>query len=284
MIKVSVLKRFTLCADDFGLNDSVNRGILDLASSGRLNAISCMAVGSAFSSGAMKLKELVKKHKDLQIGLHLTLTEYTPLTQMNTFAPNTFPTIGKLLIQTHLRKISIPEVTRELTAQVDRFEEILGFAPHFIDGHQHAHILPGIREEVIELAKSRMNENGWIRSCYQPLPSILKARISVMRTLLISSLSKELARLAQENCVSTNAAFYGINDFSPQTPFPELMRKWLDTARHQKGNLVFMCHPGRSTNADASIPDPIRIRRPQEFAYFASDEFMNDLRETGFDH
>jgi predicted glycoside hydrolase/deacetylase ChbG (UPF0249 family) len=44
------------------------------------------------------------------------------------------------------------EVALELAAQIDR-ARALGVAPDHLDGHQHLHLLPGVRQEVEALAE-----------------------------------------------------------------------------------------------------------------------------------
>ncbi len=46
--------------------------------------------------------------------------------------------------------LPLDAVREELRAQLDAFEEVWGGPPDFIDGHQHVHVLPGVRTVVIE--------------------------------------------------------------------------------------------------------------------------------------
>ena len=41
------------------------------------------------------------------------------------------------------------EIRAEVARQLDRFEAGLGFPPDHIDGHQHVHVLPGIRRALL---------------------------------------------------------------------------------------------------------------------------------------
>ena len=45
-------RRIVLCADDFGMEPSVNEGILRLAAAGRLTAVTCMVDMPAWRDGA----------------------------------------------------------------------------------------------------------------------------------------------------------------------------------------------------------------------------------------
>ncbi|MDR3497477.1 MAG: ChbG/HpnK family deacetylase, partial [Ancalomicrobiaceae bacterium] len=44
-----------LCADDFGLSEGIDRGILALIADGRLSATSCMVAGPALATHAGEL-------------------------------------------------------------------------------------------------------------------------------------------------------------------------------------------------------------------------------------
>ncbi|MEM8651652.1 MAG: ChbG/HpnK family deacetylase [Pseudomonadota bacterium] len=167
----AALKRFTLCADDFGLNGGINQAIMDLVGKKRINAISCMSIFTDNKKSASQLAKAVHKNGNAQIGLHLTLSEYTPLTEMPDFAPNGFPSIKTILVKSHLRRLNRKELENEITAQIDSFHELFGFAPDFIDGHQHVHVLPVIRKMILETAVGRLAPGGWVRSCHQAISS-----------------------------------------------------------------------------------------------------------------
>src|SRR5512138_3236227 len=89
------MKTVTLCADDFGLNEPVSRGIIELAEASRLSAVSCMSASPHWREHASWLAPLRGK---IDIGLHLTLTGLAPLGLMPQLAPDgTLPALGKIL-------------------------------------------------------------------------------------------------------------------------------------------------------------------------------------------
>lgn len=268
-----------LCADDFGMNVAVNEAILSLVEKGRLNAVGCMATMDALAPDSDKLiKAIAKAPHKVDIGLHLTFTEYTSLTNVKSIETmGKLPEIGKLLIKTHLRQVDRAELKNEISAQFKKFETLFGRKPDFVDGHQHVHILPVIRDALFAVAKEHLFENGWMRFCYQPTKSILKTGISLPRTLLISNLSRPLRGLLKENNIKSNDLFLGINDFNKNDDYRKQMQIWLELAKQHSGETLIMCHPGLEPIKDSNIIDPIQNRRPDEFAYLASDEFIEDL-------
>ncbi|MEM9277375.1 MAG: ChbG/HpnK family deacetylase [Pseudomonadota bacterium] len=276
------MKHLIVCADDFGLNGPVNEGVLALLQKKRLNAVSCMMVGDAIEHGAVELLKMREEvSMPFQTGLHLTFTEYAPLEPISTVAPDgQFPSVGSLLLKSHLARIDREEVKQEVMRQLDRFQEVFGHKPDFLDGHQHVHVLPIFREIVVELSKSRLAERGWVRSCRQPLASILGNRISIMRTALISRLSTGLRKSLVSNDIRTNDLFLGVNDFTAGQGFGDQMRKWLNRTADFDGKTVIMCHPATEPEHASSIHDPIAAHRPHELSYLLSDQFLSDLNNA----
>src|SRR5262245_59394055 len=62
-------------ADDFGLSEPVNRGILQAHQQGILTSTSIMAGGTSFRHAV----DLARANPSLDIGVHLTLVEERPL-------------------------------------------------------------------------------------------------------------------------------------------------------------------------------------------------------------
>lgn len=272
----------TLCADDFGLNRAVDEAVLDLIAMQRLNAISCMSVGLSFEASAACLLENVKANlPEAQIGLHLTFSEYEPLGDMPRLAPGgVFPSLRSIFLKSHLGLVDGAEIRSEILRQWQRFVDLTGRRPDFIDGHQHVHLLPIIRRQVIELAGSLLAEGGWVRSCHNASLTVTKNNPGMARAAVIASLSKRLAPRFEKAGLKTNQRFYGINDFSQDQDFGELMRGWMKKAAKASpgDSSVIMCHPGKDEMKDDPAWDPIASRRIDEYTYLASAQFVADLK------
>lgn len=141
-------------ADDFGISEAVNRGIVEAHDRGIVTSASLMATGKAFEHAV----ELQRSRPRLAVGVHLVLTEHRPLTGAaartlvgpdGKFEPHLTHLLGRQL----RRRISLAEVRRELAAQIERVRAA-GIAISHLDGHQHAHVLPGVAQVVAELAAS----------------------------------------------------------------------------------------------------------------------------------
>jgi predicted glycoside hydrolase/deacetylase ChbG (UPF0249 family) len=64
-------------ADDFGISEAVNRGVVEAHERGIVTSASLMAAGPAFDHAV----ELARRCPRLAVGVHLTLTEQQPLTE-----------------------------------------------------------------------------------------------------------------------------------------------------------------------------------------------------------
>lgn len=268
-------KILTLCADDYALNPAVSRAILQLAEAGRLSAISCMSGSAHWPEHAAWLKPLVGK---VDIGVHLTLTELAPLGPMPLLAPDgKLPPLNRVLRRGLLHTLPRQEIGAELERQVQRFSAELGVAPDFIDGHQHVHLLPGVRESVLALWHRYLRpQNGYLRSCAEPFASIRRRGIQPLKALIISGLSQSLTRTARHKGIACNDSFRGVHDFSGQSEPQPLFQRFLHGGGERP---LVMCHPGLKSD-DAS--DPLQRWRPREFAYLSSEAFAADLAAAGY--
>jgi predicted glycoside hydrolase/deacetylase ChbG (UPF0249 family) len=261
------MKRLILCADDYALAPGVSRAIRDLAAAGRLNATSVMTPGPNLADEAARL--LAVAPPGFQIGLHVTLTGgLTPLTTPRiAFAEG----IGSLLVRSHLRRLDRPAIAAEIEAQMAVFLAAFGRPPDFIDGHQHAHLLPGIRDLVVA-AVDHHAPGAWIRQCSGPRGAGegLKGRV-------IAGLSRGLKRLAARHGIPTNPAFSGAYDFG-RGDFATLFPRFLDGL---PDGAVVMVHPGEVDDALKRV-DPVHGPRERERDYLAGAAFPAALAAAGF--
>ena len=245
------MKTIHLCADDFGLNEGVSTGILTLVENRRLSAVSCMVNLPDFAVYAPQLA-LFRQH--IQIGLHFNLTEKKAFT------------LPELLIKSHLKCLPLSLIAQEFQAQLDEFIETMGFFPHFIDGHQHVHQLPGIRTLLLEKASEMRRHSCWVRATYPSQSHSLKA--AVLALTGGRCFQKELAK----NKIASNSSFEGIYHFNSKKAYRTYFRRWLS---HAKDGTLIMCHPGYTSPGG----DAIACTRPLELAYLLSPHFEEDCAE-----
>lgn len=262
-----------LCADDYGIAPGVGQAIRHLLSLGRLSATSCMAVSSYWPGEAKALRPFAE---GADVGLHLTLTDQHPLGPMPRTAPGgRLPTLFRLAALAFAGRLDRDEIKAELSRQIDAFEAAFGRPPAHLDGHQHVHQLPVVRDAVLELYAARLARHGaYLRYCTEPLRAILARRVHVGEAFVIDRLARRFARRARAAGIPGNRRFSGVHDFARRVPYGELFDAFLEAP--QPGLLV-MCHPGISDAALAAA-DRVTLAREDEYRYFLSDAFLDSLR------
>lgn len=252
---------FVLCADDYGLAPGVSRAILDLIDRGRLSATGCMTTSPFWPEHAAWLRA---REAAADIGLHLTLTDQVPLGPMPRTAPDgRLPPLGRLMPLALARRLDRAEIEAEIGRQLDAFAQAFGRPPDFVDGHQHVHQLPVIREALAaRLAALGARERGiYVRVCTEPAHRILRRGVQVPKALLISALGRGWAAAVGRSGLARNRGFSGVHDFSGKVPFGRLMARFLDGL--PAGGLV-MCHPGIPDDALRAV-DPVVEARQEEY-------------------
>lgn len=270
------LRRIWLCADDYGISHSVNMAVRDLVLQGRINATSVMVVAPTFKrSEALSLAILNAGTQRVAIGLHLTLT--APFKPLSTgYAPlrkDAFLPLKSTLRAAMLRMLRPEKVAVEVAAQIKAFEAAFGRLPDFIDGHQHVHLFPQIRDAVLNVARDRAPD-AWIRQCGR-LASV--ARPGDRKAWVLDHLSRAFRKRAKKLGVKVNPAFAGTYDFDSRPDFPALFPGFLEGL--PDGSVV-MCHPGH-VDDELQRLDPLTTLREDEYKYFAGDNFPSVLAAKG---
>jgi chitin disaccharide deacetylase len=270
-------RRIWLCADDYGISASVNTAIRDLVLRGRLNATSVMVAAPAFHrSEAISLNVLNSVTQRVTIGLHVTLTApFRPSTTgFRPLSEGAFLPVGTLLRHAALRRLHRDALKAEIASQMRTFVSTFGRAPDFVDGHQHVHLFPQIRDAFLEVVKD-MAPGAWVRQCGRVVP--FNARFADGKGLLLDVLSHGFRRRAAGLGLRTNPAFAGTYDFGDDADFAAIFPRFLD--RLPDGGVI-MCHPG-FVDAELQRVDPLTTLREQEHAYFAGDAFPALLASHG---
>ncbi|MCM8736516.1 ChbG/HpnK family deacetylase [Azospirillum sp. A1-3] len=263
-----------LCADDYGLSPGVNAAIRDLIAQGRLTATSVMSLCPHWRGGAAALRELKDK---ADVGLHFTLTDQPPLGAMPTLAPDgRLPPLGRLMGWAYRGKLNAPaaraEIRDELSRQIAAFTEAWGAPPDYIDGHQHIHQLPSIRDAVVEALDTL--PGAYVRLCGEPVAAVLRRGVAVPKTLLIGGLGGGLRRMARARGIPANDRFAGVYDFADNRPFAELMPRFLDGIG---GRTLVMVHPGLPDEELRRVDTLVEPRRA-EYDYLRGPEFAALLK------
>lgn len=256
-----------LCADDFALTEGVSTGIGELIADGRLSATSALVTGRHWRAHAIRARELRGK---AAVGLHFNLTLGGPLGPMPWLCPTDhFPTLSTVLRASVARHVPPIEIADELERQLDEFESWLEAPPDFVDGHQHVHALPVIRDAVVAVLKRRYAGRGLlVRDPADTAAAILGRSAAVKKSLVLAALARGFGEAVRTAGFVANTSFSGVSAFDQRKSYRlELDRFFLlPTPRH-----LVMCHPGL---VDDELPtlDPVVGRRLDELTALKSYE------------
>ena len=252
-----------LCADDFAESAPISEGIVALASAGRLSAASAMTLSPRWRQDAALLAPLRAR---IDVGLHLDWTSPFALQ-----AGHGLP-LGRAMAQATWGRLRGTVVRDVIARQLDAFEDVWQAPPDHVDGHQHVHQFPGIRQALLNAIVRRYPaaQRPYLRLSRAPQgQASLKSRIIALWG------AAALAQEARQAGIPCASALSGIYDFqADEATYAAHMDRWLSTAT---AGLLLMCHPA----TDALPGDPIGPARVVEQRYLASPQFTQALQTHG---
>jgi predicted glycoside hydrolase/deacetylase ChbG (UPF0249 family) len=265
-----------LCADDYGISPGVNTGIRELIARGRLNATSVMMAAAHLGKReARSLEALNERKKRAAIGLHVTLTApFKPMSKG--FAPlrdGSFLPLAEMMRAAIARRLQPDLLATEITTQLRAFFNAFNRLPDFVDGHQHVHLFPQVRDAFVKVV-AELAPNAWVRQCGRA--NSLR-RLHDRKALVLDILSMAFRRRAERQGLATNPAFAGAYSFSRRANYAKTFPRFLTGL--PDGGLI-MCHPG-FVDAELKRLDSLTTLREHEFAYFNSDAFPQALAKHG---
>ncbi len=231
-------------ADDFGLCNSVNKGIIECLLYGKVTDLSCLVNFKAFNSSVDWLKSIGK----IRVGIHINLTAgrslleplASPLTDANGFYFD---------LKTLTRKISFKQITpgaiyREIKAQ---FELLLNsglFISH-IDSHRNIHLLPGIMRPLLNVIAD-LGLEATIRMPAEVMGSVLRAEgRNVARLLILKLLTLNCSlRTGYHSTVTTIGGNF-FNNAKPENAFGNALQS---IKKSLSETFEFPVHPGYLSN------------------------------------
>lgn len=255
-------KRIVLCADDYGQALAISQGILALINQGRLTATSCLVTSPHWEEHA---KWLLPLKNQVDIGLHFNLTEGKPLSGGYSAEYAKFYSVNQLLVMAFLRRINQAAIEAECHAQIDQFEAAMGCLPQYIDGHQHVHQFPVIRDALLNVYEQRLRASGAYIRLANEVPDMCLKKLIIYASGA-GALSKELKKRA----IPHNASFSGIYSFHEAHEYPVYFAEFLQKVGDRG---LIMCHPGLET---VDLDDPICAARVKEYDYFAGPLFVEE--------
>jgi chitin disaccharide deacetylase len=281
------VKNLIVNADDLGWTPGVNRGIVEAFRNGIVTSTSLLANGAAFAGGV----EMARAAGGLGVGVHLNLTDGAPVTgreSVTSLVNKQGEFAGgpeSLLLRRASRGLLLKEVEREWNAQIQKVRDA-GIEPTHLDGHKHVHMLPGLFEIALRLAKR--HGIGAIRVSLEA--SSLRAALSsgakrragvVMKQGLQARGLKLLARGAREQAERAGIAaadyFCGIAQTGELTR--EGVTKFLKSL--PEGTTELMCHPGYADTALQNTATRLQDSRQTELEILTDTAIRNLVASQG---
>ncbi len=237
------MKYLIINADEYGLTEGVNAAIVDCVKAGVVTSTTAIVNGLAFQQMARHIP--VFHDKGTSVGLHFNLTLGEPTADS---LPGLVDGEGRLLprkwllLKSMTRHISSSEVAKELSAQWNRLIDA-GITPSHIDGHEHVHILPGVRQVVLNFAAKHHipvrlpMEQRIVTGSLRPAGCRLLLRKQVARVL-----SRRLCSQMKQAGVWSPSNFFSVfsvvNNVTPDAATYEAIFQ-----RLPGGVSELMCHP-----------------------------------------
>lgn len=281
------MRNLIVNADDLGLSEGVNRGVADTHSNGIVTSASVLANGAAFPD-ALKL---AKTAPALGLGIHLNLSDGPPCSD-----PETVTTLlnergefsggpESVLLRKARGVLDLREVEAEWNAQIEKVRNA-GIEPTHLDGHKHVHMLPGLFEIALRLAKHYgisairiAHEDSGLRAALASGKGhhsgvVIKQGVHARGLKL---LARDARHMADRAGISSADYFCGIAQTGELTQegVAELLRKL------PEGTTELMCHPGYLDEGLRQSPTRLRESRAQELEILTNSSIRKLVASEG---
>ncbi len=251
------IENLIVTADDFGISLGVNQAIIKAHINGGLTNASLM-VNANYLDNALQLAR--QQAPNLKLGLHINITTGKPVSQQK-HIPHLLNKDGNfkygpvsLLVQTLLNPHIMPEIEKEITAQIKKLQDYNVQINHF-DGHHHVQMIPRIFKIVTNLAKKHNIQQ--LRIVNESLCHTL-AHTNNYNFLFGSAIARYalLKCLCFCNNFKTDTYFFSILHSCKITP---ALIKNLTIPKNFK-NIEIMLHPGDAA-IDKSLDNVINMEK-----------------------
>ena len=231
------MKKVIINADDFGLVQGVNEGIIKAHQEGILTSATLMANMPGFKEAVV----LAGANPKLGVGVHLNILRGQPVSPTKKVESllskelRFIPSVSSLLRRIVWKRINFDEVEREFRAQVEKVLEV-GLEPSHIDSEKHIHLIRPLFRIVLKLAKEyKIDKIRFIQEyCVSPRST------QIFKSIFISLSSTSMKKRMVKEGIRSPDNFYGVCDSGLITETK--LRKALRGAK--EGVTEIMVHPG----------------------------------------
>jgi predicted glycoside hydrolase/deacetylase ChbG (UPF0249 family) len=170
------MRRVIFHADDFGMNDAVNSGIVQSLRNGLLTSTSLLTNAPSADEACQRWRRVIEEFQaealqsvaarrsldeprlPFDLGIHLNLTQGRPLTGDRYPAQlldshGCFPGVGKLFLRLRRADSRLLELVKEeLESQIE-WMHVRGLPPTHLNGHQYIELIPQISAMIPDLLR-----------------------------------------------------------------------------------------------------------------------------------
>lgn len=233
------MKRIVINADDFGLCDSINHGIIYCMEKGIVSDLSFI-INKPFLYESIEL--LIRKGI-LNIGVHFNFTMGKPILSNNSnltgsdgLFNNTLNHFGNYL----KGKLNADVIYKEGKAQLDILISN-GFNITHFDTHHNVHILPPFFEAINKL-RQEINPGAFIRIPYEYIKSPLNNNLSNLKRILILNFFSQ--SINKRNGNNNSVETIGGNFYNNKNPHKIMKKIFENISKSKSEEFEIAVHPG----------------------------------------
>jgi predicted glycoside hydrolase/deacetylase ChbG (UPF0249 family) len=268
------MKKLIVNADDFGLTEGINRGIIDGFKDGIITSASLIPTMPAFEHAV----KLAMANPDLDIGVHLSLTVGKPCSNSNRLSSilqqgEFIRSYVSVIRSICVNRVDIEDIKNEMSRQIRKVQEV-GLKVSHVDSHQHIHMVPHIFGLLLELMKE--HEVPFLRIPDELVSTRMLLTIKGWGLFILGLAGKVSRRKAVRAGVSTAQRFRGL--FCSESMSLRDLTHVLESL--EPGISELMCHPGYNDDALGSIYHKPSFRE-EELAALTHQETRELVRQRG---
>ncbi len=265
------MKQLIVSADDFGLTEGINNGIVSAYREGIVTSASLMPNMPSFDHAVA----LAKDNPDLAIGVHLNVLKGEPLQPVARVpslvkGSHQFCTLPLFVARLVSGRIGLGEIETELRSQIEKVIAT-GLKITHLDSHRHFHIYPSILKVVVRIAgEYRINAVRYPRSISMvPLN---------FKELLLTTLSRKSLGRIRRTGIRHNCRFFDLVKIESRRDFSRAFARFC--AGLPPGVTELDCHPGFVSDDLDGIEATIHDRERQ-IEILTRQDTRDTLRQYG---
>jgi len=261
-------------ADDFGLTEGINRGIIDGFKDGIITSASLIPTMPAFQHAV----GLATENPDLDIGIHLSLTVGKPCSKNDRLSPivegeEFIRSYVHVIRSIYANRVHMEDIKDEMSAQIRKVQET-GLRISHLNSHQHVHMVPRVFRLMLTLMQEHQipfirvtDELIGIKQLFTPKGWGL---------LVLGLIGKMSRRKVVRAKLSTTDYFWGLS--CSEAMYLHDLTHLLRSPK--PGINELMCHPGYNDDTLGSIYDRPSFRE-KELAALTDKRALELVRQRG---